>query len=97
MYSQSPSLPGEQIAQQVLTTLNLKQWPGTDKLIKLNWASASSRGTREEYSVYVGDLSPEVNVLVVVSERLSSEVMSLLLCPRELSSEVMSLLLWARL
>jgi len=51
----------EQIAQQVLTTLNLKQWPGTDKLIKLNWASASSRGTREEYSVYVGDLSPEVD------------------------------------
>jgi len=51
----------EQMAQQVLTTLNLKQWPGTDKLLKLNWASASSRGTREEYSVYVGDLSSEVD------------------------------------
>ena len=48
------------MAQQVLTTLNLKQWPGTDKLIKLNWASAGNRGSREEFSVYVGDLSQEV-------------------------------------
>jgi len=51
----------EQIAQQVLMTLNLKQWPGTDKLLKLNWASSSSRGSREEFSIYVGDLSPEVD------------------------------------
>ena len=51
---------GEQIAQQVLMTLNLKPWPGTDKLLKLNWASSSSRGSREEFSIYVGDLSPEV-------------------------------------
>ncbi|KAL5248938.1 hypothetical protein ACHWQZ_G017962 [Mnemiopsis leidyi] len=51
----------EQIAQQVLMTLNLKPWPGTDKLLKLNWASSSSRGSREEFSIYVGDLSPEVN------------------------------------
>lgn len=51
----------EQIAQQVLMTLNLKQWPGTDKLLKLNWASSSNRGSREEFSIYVGDLSPEVD------------------------------------
>lgn len=51
----------EQIAQQVLMTLNLKPWPGTDKLLKLNWASSSSRGSREEFSIYVGDLSPEVD------------------------------------
>ena len=41
-------------------TQNLKPWPGTDKLLKLNWASSSSRGSREEFSIYVGDLSPEV-------------------------------------
>ncbi|XP_063689820.1 tRNA selenocysteine 1-associated protein 1-like [Bolinopsis microptera] len=51
----------EQAAQQVLMTQNLKPWPGTDKLLKLNWASSSSRGSREEFSIYVGDLSPEVD------------------------------------
>ena len=43
-------------------TLNLKAWPGTDKLLKLNWASSSSRGSREEFSIYVGDLSPDVSL-----------------------------------
>lgn len=53
----------EQMAQQALTTLNLKQWPGTEKLLKLNWASSSNKGTSrgEEHSVYVGDLSHEVD------------------------------------
>lgn len=51
----------EGVAQNVLMTLNLKQWPGTDKLLKLNWASSSNKGSKEEFSIYVGDLSPEVN------------------------------------
>lgn len=50
----------EQIASTVLMTLNLKAWPGTDKLLKLNWASTNNR-ERQEHSVYVGELSSEVD------------------------------------
>eukprot|EP00116_Pleurobrachia_bachei_P002933 sb/3463195/ len=58
----------EQMAQEVLVALNLKPWPGTNKLIKLNWASGSNKGgggggnvRGEDHSVYVGDLSQDVD------------------------------------
>lgn len=48
-----------------LTTFNRTLIPGTNRYFKLNWASGGANGKKEErvpeYSIYVGDLAPEVN------------------------------------
>ncbi|KAF9284855.1 hypothetical protein BGZ74_001648 [Mortierella antarctica] len=57
-------LASPEAATSAIGTLNGTVIPGTDKTFKLNWASggnpASGGPGGNEYSVFVGDLSPEV-------------------------------------
>ena len=57
-------LVSPEAATSAIGTLNGTVIPGTDKTFKLNWASggnpASGGAVGSEFSVFVGDLSPEV-------------------------------------
>ncbi|KAG0305853.1 hypothetical protein BGZ98_003466 [Dissophora globulifera] len=61
-------------AAKAISTLNGMQIPGTNKVFKLNWAtgggiaSSTGPGAGQEYSVFVGDLSPEVTEFMLVSK-----------------------------
>ncbi|KAG0368169.1 hypothetical protein BC939DRAFT_478757 [Gamsiella multidivaricata] len=61
-------------AAKAIGTLNGVVIPGTNKVFKLNWAtgggiaSSSGPGAGQEYSVFVGDLSPEVTEFTLVSK-----------------------------
>ncbi|KAL6630845.1 RNA-binding domain-containing protein [Neocallimastix sp. 'constans'] len=52
-------------AQNALATFNRTLIPGTNRYFKLNWATGGANGKKEEkvpeYSIFVGDLAPEVN------------------------------------
>ncbi|KAJ3188519.1 hypothetical protein HK101_009118 [Irineochytrium annulatum] len=60
-------------AARQLTTANGSIIPGTNKVFKLNWASGGGMVDRTrdsagpEYSIFVGDLSPEVNDLLLMN------------------------------
>ncbi|KAG0233626.1 hypothetical protein BGX31_004799 [Mortierella sp. GBA43] len=59
-------------AAKAINTLNGVLIPGTNKVFKLNWATgggvSSSGPATQEYSVFVGDLSPEVTEFMLVSK-----------------------------
>ncbi|KAF9370058.1 hypothetical protein BGX21_005692, partial [Mortierella sp. AD011] len=61
-------------AIKAISTLNGMLIPGTNKTFKLNWATgggitpSSGPGASQEYSVFVGDLSPEVTEYMLVSK-----------------------------
>ncbi|KAF9105648.1 hypothetical protein BGX27_009509 [Mortierella sp. AM989] len=61
-------------AVKAIGTLNGMLIPGTNKTFKLNWAtgggvtSSAGPGAGQEYSVFVGDLSPEVTEFMLVSK-----------------------------
>ncbi|KAF9365217.1 hypothetical protein BGX34_010861 [Mortierella sp. NVP85] len=59
-------------AAKAISTLNGVLIPGTTKVFKLNWATgggvSSSGPAGQEYSVFVGDLSPEVTEFMLVSK-----------------------------
>ncbi|KAF8954038.1 hypothetical protein BGZ46_003065 [Entomortierella lignicola] len=65
---------GPAAAIKAINTLNGMLIPGTNKVFKLNWAtgggvsSSSGPGASQEYSVFVGDLSPEVTEFMLVSK-----------------------------
>ncbi|KAG9319737.1 hypothetical protein KVV02_004853 [Mortierella alpina] len=67
-------LSGPAAAAKAINTLNGMLIPGTNKVFKLNWASgggmasASGPGVGQEFSVFVGDLSPEVTEFMLVSK-----------------------------
>ncbi|KAF9924448.1 hypothetical protein BGZ75_008752 [Mortierella antarctica] len=59
-------------AVKAITTLNGLLIPGTSKTFRLNWASggmasAGPAGAAQEFSVFVGDLSPEVTEYMLLS------------------------------
>ncbi|KAK3309796.1 uncharacterized protein B0T15DRAFT_481344 [Chaetomium strumarium] len=59
-------------AAQKALNLNGNQVPGSSRVFKLNWASGGGLVDRRddrgpEYSIFVGDLGPEVNEYVLVS------------------------------
>ncbi|KAF9123813.1 hypothetical protein BGX30_001237 [Mortierella sp. GBA39] len=59
-------------ASKAINTLNGVLIPGTNKIFKLNWASGGNvampgAGGAQEYSVFVGDLSPEVTEYMLVA------------------------------
>ncbi|KAG0006065.1 hypothetical protein BGZ65_009453 [Modicella reniformis] len=58
-------------ASKAINTLNGVLIPGTNKIFKLNWASggnmALAGGVGQEYSLFVGDLSPEVTEFMLVA------------------------------
>ncbi|KAF9081054.1 tRNA selenocysteine 1-associated protein 1 [Mortierella sp. AD031] len=62
------------VAAKAINTLNGVLIPGTNKVFKLNWASGGGMasvagpGTSQEFSVFVGDLSPEVTEFMLVSK-----------------------------
>jgi RNA recognition motif-containing protein len=63
--------PTPEAAQKALT-LNGTPVPGSTRVFKLNWASGGGLVDRRddrgpEYSIFVGDLGPEVNEFVLVS------------------------------
>lgn len=64
--------PTSQAAAKALN-LNGQQIPNTQRTFKLNWASGGGLADRSrdergpEYSIFVGDLGPEVNEFVLVS------------------------------
>ncbi|KAG0046814.1 hypothetical protein BGZ83_008009 [Gryganskiella cystojenkinii] len=61
-------------ATKAITTLNGMLIPSSNKLFKLNWAtgggmaSTSGPGAGQEFSVFVGDLSPEVTEFMLASK-----------------------------
>ncbi|KAF9537374.1 hypothetical protein EC957_008386 [Mortierella hygrophila] len=61
-------------AVKAITTLNGMLIPGTNKVFKLNWASGGGMasvagpGATQEFSVFVGDLSPEVTEFMLVTK-----------------------------
>ncbi|KAG0235043.1 tRNA selenocysteine 1-associated protein 1 [Actinomortierella wolfii] len=60
-------------AAKAVSTLNGVLIPGTNKAFKLNWASGGGMhnngpGGNQEFSVFVGDLSPEVTEYMLVSK-----------------------------
>ncbi|CAG8461186.1 7504_t:CDS:2 [Paraglomus brasilianum] len=60
-------------AVKALTTVNGTPIPGTNRMFKLNWASGGGLSDRNrddrgpEYSIFVGDLGPEVTEWMLVS------------------------------
>ncbi|CAG8529692.1 16904_t:CDS:2 [Funneliformis mosseae] len=59
-------------AVKALNTVNGTPIPGTNRLFKLNWASGGGLTDRKddrgpEFSIFVGDLGPEVNEWMLVS------------------------------
>ncbi|KAI8599002.1 hypothetical protein EDD21DRAFT_308626 [Dissophora ornata] len=61
-------------AAKAITALNGVPIPSTNKVFKLNWAtgggiaSSTGPGAGQEFSVFVGDLSPEVTEFMLVSK-----------------------------
>ncbi|KAG0249928.1 hypothetical protein BG011_008800 [Mortierella polycephala] len=60
-------------AAKAINTLNGILIPGTNKVFKLNWASgggmsSNGSGAGQEFSVFVGDLSPDVTEFMLVSK-----------------------------
>ncbi|KAK3845188.1 MAG: hypothetical protein J3R72DRAFT_482142 [Linnemannia gamsii] len=60
-------------AAKAINTFNGMLIPGTNKVFKLNWASGgmasvAGPGASQEFSVFVGDLSPEVTEFMLVSK-----------------------------
>lgn len=55
--------PTHEAAQNALNTLNGQQVPGTSVVFRLNWGAGGRRpfGSVQEFSLFVGDLGPEVS------------------------------------